>query len=74
MTIDEIIRGIDLISFSGDRDRIICGIEFDSRMVKKGSLFIAVKGSKTDGHDYIQQAVSNGATAVICEILPSVED
>ena len=43
-------------------------------MVKKGSLFIAVKGSKTDGHDYIQQAVSNGATAVICEILPPDDD
>ncbi len=71
MRIDEIISGIDLISFAGDRDRNISGIEFDSRMVKKGSLFIAVKGSKTDGHDYIQQAVSNGAAAVICEINPA---
>ena len=74
MRIDEILNGIDLVSFAGDRDRNISGIEFDSRMVKKGSLFIAVKGSKTDGHDYIQKAVSNGATAIICEILPPDND
>ena len=71
MSIDEIIYGIDLISFTGDRDRNISGIEFDSRLVKEGSLFIAVKGSKTDGHDYIQQAVASGAVAVICQTLPA---
>jgi UDP-N-acetylmuramoyl-L-alanyl-D-glutamate--2,6-diaminopimelate ligase len=74
MKIDEIIKGIDIISFTGDRDRIIPEIEFDSRLVNKGSLFIAVKGSKTDGHDYIQDAVSKGAIAVICEILPPDPD
>lgn len=71
MNIDEIIYGIDLISFTGDRDINISGIEFDSRLVKEGSLFIAVKGSKTDGHDYIQQAVAHGAVAVICETFPA---
>ena len=42
-----------------------CGATFDSRKVKPGMLFVALKGEKTDGHDFIPQALENGAAGVI---------
>jgi UDP-N-acetylmuramoyl-L-alanyl-D-glutamate--2,6-diaminopimelate ligase len=72
--IEEILNGIDIISFSGIKNTNISGVEFDSRKVTRDSLFVAVKGYKTDGHDFIGSAISSGATAVICEILPENPD
>ncbi len=46
------------------------GICFDSRKAAPGSLFVAVKGSTSDGHNFIEKAIELGAIAVICEILP----
>jgi len=48
----------------------ICGAEVDSRKVEPGFIFVAAKGDNTDGHAYIDSAVSNGAIAVICEKIP----
>jgi UDP-N-acetylmuramoyl-tripeptide--D-alanyl-D-alanine ligase len=45
----------------------LSGISIDSRQIKPGHLFIAIRGERFDGHDYISQAVTNGAVAVICE-------
>jgi UDP-N-acetylmuramoyl-L-alanyl-D-glutamate--2,6-diaminopimelate ligase len=74
MELDKIISGINVITFSGNRSLIIENVAFDSRKVTEGSLFVALKGSKTDGHDYISNAVSSGASAVICEKLPDSRD
>jgi UDP-N-acetylmuramoyl-L-alanyl-D-glutamate--2,6-diaminopimelate ligase len=68
--IEELLKGIDVVSVKGKSDISVSGIEFDSRKVTKGSLFVAVKGYKTDGHEYINSAINSGAAAVICEILP----
>jgi UDP-N-acetylmuramoyl-L-alanyl-D-glutamate--2,6-diaminopimelate ligase len=70
MRIEEVLKGIDVVSVSGAKDRVISGVEFDSRKVKNGSLFVAVKGYKSDGHDYIGSAIESGASAIICEKLP----
>lgn len=59
--------GITLLSLEGERNLNIQGIAFDSRKVKEGFLFVAVKGLTTDGHQYIDQAVTNGASAVLIE-------
>ncbi len=72
--LEKILSGIDVISFSGKNKGEIENIVFDSRDVKKDSLFIAVKGTKTDGHDYINDAIRSGASAIICEILPDNYD
>lgn len=69
--IEEILEGIGTVSLIGNRDVTVSGVEFDSRNVKEDSLFVAVKGYKTDGHDYIEAAISAGASAVICEKLPA---
>jgi UDP-N-acetylmuramoyl-L-alanyl-D-glutamate--2,6-diaminopimelate ligase len=68
--VEDIIRGLDVVSISGDTGTTVSGIEFDSRRVTPGSLFVAVKGSKTDGHYYIEDAVASGASVIICETLP----
>lgn len=74
MRIDEILKGIDVKSITGAAGNDVSGIEFDSRNISSGSLFVAVKGYKSDGHDYITSAVKSGAVAIICETVPSNED
>jgi UDP-N-acetylmuramoyl-L-alanyl-D-glutamate--2,6-diaminopimelate ligase len=70
MKIEEILNGIEIVSVTGAKDKVISGIEFDSRKVKKDSMFVAVKGYKSDGHDFISSAIASGASAIICESLP----
>jgi UDP-N-acetylmuramoyl-L-alanyl-D-glutamate--2,6-diaminopimelate ligase len=72
MELGSILKGIDVISVSGNTERIINKITFDSREVEEGSLFIAVKGFKSDGHDFIRSAINSGATAVLCETSPAI--
>ena len=54
-----------------DIEQEIVSIEQDSRKVKPGSLFVAVKGTNVDGHTFIGQVIEAGATAIVCEELPS---
>lgn len=49
----------------------ITSIEFDSRAVKSGSLFVATRGTLVDGHNFIEKAIEQGALIVVCEELPS---
>ena len=70
MKIEEILKGIDVVSVTGKVTATVLSIEFDSRKVTSGSLFVAVKGYKSDGHDFIDSVVKSGASAVICETLP----
>jgi UDP-N-acetylmuramoyl-L-alanyl-D-glutamate--2,6-diaminopimelate ligase len=71
MTLEKILSNIKIVSFTGNREIVISGIAFDSRKVTAGCLFVAVKGTITDGHEYINIATAAGATAVICETLPA---
>lgn len=52
----------------------ITDVCFDSRAVKEGSLFVAVKGTQVDGHDYIDKAIKSGAVAIVCEEMPLLPD
>ena len=54
--------------------REVNGIAFDSRRVLPGYLFVAIKGTQTDGHDFIEKAIELGATSIICEALPARVD
>ncbi|MBN1120506.1 MAG: UDP-N-acetylmuramoyl-L-alanyl-D-glutamate--2,6-diaminopimelate ligase [Anaerolineae bacterium] len=64
----------NLISSPADDPAVTAPIEEDSRQVKPGGLFVARRGLSTDGHDYIQAAVDNGAAAVIGELSPDQVD
>ncbi len=68
--IRNIVKGITILSMRGEKNPVVEKIEFDSRKVTARTLFIAVKGTRDDGHNYIGKAVSSGATAVICETIP----
>lgn len=63
----ELIQGIPDVELRGDGEVMIENIDYDSRLVKKNALFFAVKGFKVDGYDYVEQAVANGAIAVMGE-------
>ena len=69
--LSDILEGLAFTELHGSADMEISAIVFDSRKVIPGSLFVAVRGTQVDGHDYIDQAVSRGAVAVICEDLPA---
>ncbi len=66
----DILYGVSLVALEGQRDREVSGVAFDSRKVNDGVAFVAVKGLQVDGHDFIDQAVASGASAVVCETLP----
>jgi UDP-N-acetylmuramoyl-L-alanyl-D-glutamate--2,6-diaminopimelate ligase len=74
MKLESILRDIDVITSKGDSLQDISALEFDSRKVIPGSLFVAVKGVSTDGHNYISQAIASGASAIICETIPENPD
>ena len=66
----DILYKVSIRSFSGNMNVQVADLQIDSRKVKKGSAFIAIRGVAADGHAFIQTAVHNGAVAVICEQLP----
>ncbi|OKS87789.1 UDP-N-acetylmuramoyl-L-alanyl-D-glutamate--2,6-diaminopimelate ligase [Mucilaginibacter polytrichastri] len=68
--LSEILDGVAFTELQGSADVEITSVTADSRKVSAGTLFVAVKGTLVDGHDYIEQAVKDGAVVVICEELP----
>ncbi|MDD3877411.1 MAG: UDP-N-acetylmuramoyl-L-alanyl-D-glutamate--2,6-diaminopimelate ligase [Bacteroidales bacterium] len=69
-TLQDILYKADCEAVSGRTDINIFDITSDSRTVNKNSLFVAVRGTQTDGHSYIKKAIEKGAIAIICEELP----
>lgn len=69
--LSDIVSGLAFTELQGSADVEISAIVFDSRKVVPGCLFVAVKGTAVDGHEYIERAVKDGAIAVICEELPA---
>ncbi|MEO6851932.1 MAG: Mur ligase domain-containing protein, partial [Mucilaginibacter sp.] len=69
--LSDILDGLAFSELHGSADMDISAIVFDSRKVIPGSMFVAVRGTQVDGHDYIEQAVKMGAVAIICEDLPA---
>ncbi len=72
MKLADILKKISYTQVEGDLQREITGVNIDSRLVKPGDLFIAVKGTQADGHQYIPKAIELGATAILMsEDLPT---
>jgi len=67
----ELLENIGLVQIIGNDDVFIANIQFDSRkVVAKNTLYVAQKGTQVDGHQFIDKAIAQGATAVVCETLP----
>jgi UDP-N-acetylmuramoyl-L-alanyl-D-glutamate--2,6-diaminopimelate ligase len=71
MKLSELLQGIGTIAVQGSVDITIQSITTDSRQVKEGTLFIAVRGTRQDGHTFIEKAVQAGAIAILCEEKPT---
>ena len=67
MQLKNLLSKIETVSVSGTLDCEITSVSYDSRSVQAGTLFVALRGDKTDGHHYITQALEKGAVAVVVE-------
>jgi len=68
--LNDILTGVATLQIIGTLDKPVDNIIFDSRKVGNDATFVALKGTKTDGHEYISKAITAGATTIICEQLP----
>jgi len=66
----DILYNVRITSTVGDMDIDVKGVAFDSRKVETGFLFVAIKGTQSDGHAFIDKAITLGAIIIICEALP----
>ena len=70
MKLTELLKNIKPLAVIGDGEVEITGVNIDSRKIESGHLFIAIRGTQTDGHCFIPKALELGAVAVLCEELP----
>ena len=70
MKLKELLKSITPVATSGDMEVEITGVNIDSRRIKDGHLFVAMKGTQVDGHKFIPKAIELGAKAVLCEDMP----
>ena len=68
--LQDILYKVHLKEVHGSTDLDVLDIQIDSRKLSKGSVFVAIKGEKTDGHKFFNKAVELGASVIICESLP----
>ncbi len=66
----DILYKVTLNAVAGATSIDVSAIDFDSRNIKKGHVFVAVKGTVSDGHQFIETAIGQGAVAIVCETLP----
>jgi UDP-N-acetylmuramoyl-L-alanyl-D-glutamate--2,6-diaminopimelate ligase len=70
MKLSELLKRIKPIAIIGNAEAEITGVNIDSRKIENGHLFVAIKGTQTDGHRFIPKALELGAIAVLCEDMP----
>ncbi len=70
MRLSELLKNVKPICIIGDEQIDITGVNIDSRKIEQGHLFVAMKGTQTDGHKFIPKALELGASAVLCEDIP----
>ena len=74
MILSDILNGVDVLDILGNKEIEISEIVFDSRKVIENSLYIAIKGTLADGHQYISSAIEKGAKGIVCEVLPEQKE
>jgi UDP-N-acetylmuramoyl-L-alanyl-D-glutamate--2,6-diaminopimelate ligase len=68
----DILYKVAIESVNGSTNVAVGKIEFDSRKIEKNDVFVAIRGSISDGHDYIQKAIELGAVAIVCDNFPDI--
>ena len=74
MLLKELIKEIENLDIKGSTDIKVNNVSKNSNEIKPGDLFVAIKGSKSDGHDFINDAIIKGAKCILCEKIIDVED
>jgi UDP-N-acetylmuramoyl-L-alanyl-D-glutamate--2,6-diaminopimelate ligase len=68
--LDDLLKGVDIVSKSGSLHDNVSGIQIDSRKIQPGNCFIAIRGYKENGLNYLGDAIANGATSIVFESKP----
>ena len=71
MKLKELLKEIPVVDIIGSDEVEITGVNIDSRRIKEGHIFVAMKGTQVDGHKFIPKAIELGAKAVLCEDMPA---
>ncbi len=74
MKLNELLYKCEINKLAGSTDVEVSGLHFDSREIKQGNVFVATRGTAVDGHDFIEAAITNGASAVVCEEFPLIRN
>jgi UDP-N-acetylmuramoyl-L-alanyl-D-glutamate--2,6-diaminopimelate ligase len=69
--LSQILKGVELNRIIGNSELTIRSVQFDSRKIEQGDIFVAVKGTKSDGHEFIDKVIVSGAKAIVCENFPA---
>ena len=72
INLKEILWKVAIEAVNGSTDVTIEKMEFDSRKISENDVFIAIRGTISDGHDFIETAISKGAIAIICDTFPEI--
>ncbi|NNK11848.1 MAG: UDP-N-acetylmuramoyl-L-alanyl-D-glutamate--2,6-diaminopimelate ligase, partial [Flavobacteriaceae bacterium] len=70
-SLKDILYGVGLRAVTGTTAKLVNQICFDSRSVSMDDVFVAISGTQSNGHDYIDKAIASGANAIVCEQMPS---
>ena len=70
MNLKTLLKNITIKTSLYVEDKDITSVCFDSRKAEKGSMFVAITGTQSNGHEYIDQAIRSGTTAIVCEHSP----
>lgn len=74
ITLANILQGVSVKNITGSTDVAVTGICIDSRKVATGNVFVAISGTQSDGHAYIDKAIGLGAAVIVCEKMPDQKD
>ncbi len=73
-TVQDILKGVKVKELKGNSNKEISGICFDSRKVALNCVFVATRGTVSDGHKFIEMAIDKGASAIVCEEIPDIKN
>jgi UDP-N-acetylmuramoyl-L-alanyl-D-glutamate--2,6-diaminopimelate ligase len=72
LILQDLLYKVAISSVKGSTNIDVTSLQIDSRKISNGCCFIAVQGTATDGHAFIEKAIQNGAVVIVCEVLPAV--
>lgn len=70
--LQEIVRNLETDSVIGSLEVVVHALHFDSRQISQNDAFFAIRGTLSDGHNYIEKAISLGATTIVCDTMPQI--